>query len=181
MRTGQLLHAILEKVGGQENVLSAENCMTRLRLQLINGKLADDEALKNIEGVLGIVHEEENYIEIVVGPGICRQLSDYYKAQYGKAVSTQNDWKTNKEAVKQSVQEGKVKGLLKTFGKIFIPLIPGVIAAGLCAGFASLLAQLVPDYSASPIWSTIHAFLSLINVSFMTYITAWAGYRSAEE
>lgn len=202
----ELLQSVLDHVGGQDNVLSVENCMTRLRLRLADGKHTDDAALKQLPGVLGIVHEESDYIEVVVGPGVCRQLSDLYKEKYGslakatgdnssetapgdrndKAQSnpklrTDNDWRSNKEAIKARTKEGKVKGLLKTFGKIFIPLIPGVITAGLCSGFATLLAQLVPDYADSTLWGNVHAFLSLINMAFMTYITAWAGYRAAEE
>lgn len=181
MKNEQLLQAILEKVGGRGNILSVENCMTRLRLRLSDGTKVDDAGLRSLEGVLGIVHDEENYIEVVVGPGVCRQLSELYKEKHGSALHTANDWKTNKEAVKASQKDGQLKGLLKTFGKVFIPLIPGVIAAGLCAGFAALLAQLVPDYEASPIWSTVYQLLSLINISFMTYLTAWSGYRAAEE
>ena len=181
MKNEQLLQAILEKVGGRRNVLSVENCMTRLRLRLSNGAKVDDAGLRSLEGVLGIVHDEENYIEVVVGPGVCRQLSELYKEKHGGALHTENDWKANKEAVKASQKDGQLKGLFKTFGKIFIPLIPGVIAAGLCAGFATLLAQMVPDYEASPVWSTVYQLLSLINISFMTYLTAWSGYRAAEE
>lgn len=181
MKNEQLLQAILEKVGGRSNVLSVENCMTRLRLRLSNGSKVDDAGLRSLEGVLGIVHDEENYIEVVVGPGVCRQLSELYKETHGGSVNTANDWKVNKEAVKALQKDGQLKGLLKTFGKIFVPLIPGVIAAGLCSGFATLLAQLVPDYASNPVWSTVYELLTLIHTSFMTYLTAWAGYRAAEE
>lgn len=180
MKTEQLLQAILDKVGGKANVVSAENCMTRLRLQLVDGKKTDDAGLKNVEGVLGIVHDEVNYIEVVVGPGVCRKLSDAYKEKYGNS-KVSADWKANKDAMKAQQKDSKVKDVLKTFGKIFIPLIPGVIAAGLCSGIATLLTQLIPTYADSAFWGTVHSFLSLINTAFMTYITAWAGYRAAEE
>lgn len=64
----------------------------------------------------------------------------------------------------------------KIIGELFAPAIPGIIAAGLCAGFAALLAQLVPDYREHVGWFLLHQLLSLINVSFMTYMTAWIGY-----
>ena len=90
------------------------------------------------------------------------------------------DWKTNKEKLKRSRKENKLISLLKVVGDIFVPLIPGVIVSGLCAGFASLISQLIPDYAAIPAWNIIYTLLTLVKVSFMTYITAWAGYRAAE-
>lgn len=65
-------------------------------------------------------------------------------------------------------------------GEIFVPLIPGVMAAGLCAGFAILLTQIWPGYKEDPLLLCIFQFLTLIKLSFMTYITAWAAYRAAE-
>lgn len=38
----------------------------------------------------------------------------------------------------------------------------------------------VPGYAENRFWSCVYQFLSLINTAFMTYITAWAGYRAAD-
>ena len=81
----------------------------------------------------------------------------------------------------RSRQRGsRVKAGLKMIGDIFVPLIPGIIAAGLCAGFASLIAQAVPDYSDRAVWNMAWQLLTVVNLSFMSYLTAWAGYRAAE-
>ena len=42
---------ILEAVGGKDNVASATNCMTRLRLVLKDESKANDETVKAIKGV----------------------------------------------------------------------------------------------------------------------------------
>ena len=73
-----------------------------------------------------------------------------------------------------------IRASLRIIGDIFIPLLPGIISAGLCAGFASLISQAVPDYSDNNIWAFLYQILSLIHSSMMTYLTAWAGYRAAE-
>lgn len=73
-----------------------------------------------------------------------------------------------------------IRGALKIIGDIFIPLLPGIICAGLCGAGASLIAQTVPDYANSNIWALFYQILSLINTSMMSYLTAWAGYRAAE-
>ena len=69
---------------------------------------------------------------------------------------------------------------LRIIGDIFVPLLPGIICAGLCAGIASLIAQAVPHYTDSPVWAFIHQILTLIHSSMMTFLTAWAGYRASE-
>ena len=190
MTIQELVQSILKGVGGQQNVVTATNCMTRLRINVKDDGAVDEEALKKIEGVMGIVHDRANYIEVVVGPGKCRKCSDYCKelgipaAADGAEMTAGGDWKANKAAMKAGQQENKLKSMLKTFGDIFVPLIPGVIAAGLCAGLNTLLGQLFPATADSPAPAAVTmicAFLGLINTAFMTYLTAWAGYRAAEK
>ncbi len=73
-----------------------------------------------------------------------------------------------------------IRSALRIIGDIFIPLLPGIICAGLCGGFASLITQTVLDYADNNIWAFIFQILSLINSAMMSFLTAWAGYRAAE-
>lgn len=185
----KMVNDLLALLGGKDNVRSATNCMTRLRVRLVDGDAVDEEGIKSTEGVLGLVRDNPTYLEIVVGPGKSRKCADACAAlgipasaaDAEGAVSTDNDWQANKAAVKAGQKEGRVKRVLKTVGEIFVPLIPGVVAAGICSGLGTLLAQLYPDYASDPVWGTVWNFLALINSSFLTYITAWAGYRAAEK
>lgn len=68
----------------------------------------------------------------------------------------------------------------KRLGEIFIPLLPGFVVAGLCAGFASLLSQFMPDYANQPFWNIVHTLLSLVNTAFTTYLSAWIGFSAAK-
>ena len=167
-------------------MLTATNCMTQLRIHVKEDSKVHDEALKKVEGVLGVVHDRANHIEIVVGPGKSRKCADIC-AQLGipaaadeETMSTDKDWKANKAALKAGQKDNPIKSMLKTFGEIFVPLIPGVIATGLCSGLATLLTQVYPGYAESSFWNIVYNLLSLINASFMTYLTAWAGYRAAD-
>lgn len=188
MTNEELVTLILEKTGSRDNVLSVTNCMTRLRINVKDDAGIDEEALKNIEGVMGIVHDRQGYVEVVIGPGkvrkcadICRDMGIPTTVETAAAgTSTANDWQTNKEAVKAGQKSSKIRDALKIFGEIFVPLIPGVIAAGLCAGFNTLIQQLVPGWADNTFLCVVCSILGLINTAFMTYITAWAGYRAAE-
>ena len=74
----------------------------------------------------------------------------------------------------------RIRSGLRVIGDIFLPLPPGIISAGLCGGFASLIAQTVPNYADNNVWAFIYQILTLINTAMMSFLTAWAGYRAAE-
>ena len=186
MTNEELCRQILENTGGKDNIVFATNCMTRLRIHLKNDGSVRDEGLRNIEGVMTLIHDQEKYIEVVVGPGTCKKCADILKDMGIPASAGEDQDSGHKEAsgrndTSSGKGEGRVKRLLRNFGEIFAPLIPGVIAAGLCGGLASLLAQLVPDYANIPVWDVAFNILSGINIAFMTYMTAWVGYRTADK
>ncbi|MBQ7473189.1 MAG: PTS glucose transporter subunit IIA [Oscillospiraceae bacterium] len=74
----------------------------------------------------------------------------------------------------------RIKYALKIIGDIFVPLLPGIICAGLCGGFASLIAQTVSNLTDNSLWGFVYQVLSLINTAMMSFLTAWAGYRAAQ-
>ncbi len=57
---------ILEQNGGIYNIANVTNCMTRLRFVLKDETLADDEAVKAIDGVMGLVKQGGQY-QIIIG------------------------------------------------------------------------------------------------------------------
>ena len=175
---------IIKNLGGPGNIASVSNCMTRLRIVVIDDEKADEAGIRSVDDVLGLIHDRACNYEIVVGSGksakyagICREIAG---ADPEKAVQTGERPGKDEKGRKGRAKNNLLKDALKTLGDIFIPLIPGIIAAGLCAGFASLIAQAVPDYENSSVWNLIYNLLALINTAFMMYITAWAGYRAAE-
>ena len=180
MTNQELSLKILELVGGKENVTGATNCMTRLRVNLKDYNKADIEGLKATEGVLQVIQMDN--LHVVLGPGKAKKVTDLFKEQAGvTGMSTDASWQDNKAAMKAGQNQGKVKTALKAVGDIFVPLIPGVIAAGICSGLATLITQAQPGYKDITWLFIIHQFLTMINTAFMTYITAWAGYRAAEK
>ena len=180
-KTEELIRAL----GGVENIRSVSNCMTRLRTEVRDEALVDEEGLRSLVDVMGLVHDRERLYEIVVGPGKCRKYADECHAlglvsRADDCRETDKDWKQFKSEVRSRQKDNRLKSGLKMVGDIFVPLIPGIITAGLCAGFAALLRQAVPDYEKIRGWSILYQLLMLVNVSFMTYLTAWVGYRAAE-
>ena len=144
MTNQELSLKILELVGGKGNVVSAANCMTRLRIQLRDNSKAQIAALKATQGVLGVV--EDATLQVILGPGKAKKVCDLFVADAGvqSGLSTDNDWQTNKAAMKAGQKDSPLKQGLRTIANIFIPMIPAVIAAGLFNGLASLMGQLFP-------------------------------------
>ena len=61
MSNQEMVNEILNCLGGKDNVITATNCMTRLRIHVKQDNQIQDEALKNIEGVLGLVHDRAKH------------------------------------------------------------------------------------------------------------------------
>ena len=180
------VNILIDRLGGLDNIVTVNNCMTRLRFNVKNEAIIAEDKLAAIDGVLGVVHDIRCRYEIVVGPGKSRKYADMCH-ELGIAATaddkddiSSNDWKENKALVKSRQQDNWLRNFLKIFGEIFVPLIPGTIVAGLCSGCAMLIAQICPGYTDKLPLNLLYQLLSVINVSFMTYIAAWAGYRAAE-
>lgn len=185
MTNEELVKQIIENVGLIDNINSIINCATRLRIEVKDDSKILDDNLKEIDGVLGIVHDQENYLEIVIGPGKvakCGEICAQMGIPTGNSdISTANNWKENKDNLKSKFKYSRIKDGLKTIGEIFIPLIPGVIASGLCVGLDILISQIWPNYKDIGVVYTIWNILALINEAFLTYLVAWVGYRAAEK
>ena len=181
MNDSQIVDQLIAQLGGSNNIASVTNCMTRLRVVVKAEGPVQEQELQSTEKVLGLVHDRANAYEIVVGPGNSRKFADIcHEKGLTESAPMDGDWRKNKEAHKAGQKGNRVKDALKVLGDIFVPLIPGIIVAGLCAGFASLIAQLVPDYENVHALYVVWQLLTVVNVSFMAYITAWAGYRAAD-
>ena len=63
----------------------------------------------------------------------------------------------------------RIRNALRIIGDIFLPLLPGIICAGLCGGFASLISQTVPNYADNNIWAIIYQILTLINIAICAF------------
>ncbi|MEU2080574.1 PTS transporter subunit EIIC [Streptomyces albus] len=74
----RIAEAILPLVGGAANVTSVTHCMTRMRLGLADRSLVQDEPLKALPDVLGVV-EDDTY-QIVLGPGKVARVTPQFEA-----------------------------------------------------------------------------------------------------
>ena len=68
---------VLEGVGGKENVTSADNCVTRLRLEVKDNTLINEKKIKSA-GVAGVIRPSKTAVQVVVGTQV-QFVADEFK------------------------------------------------------------------------------------------------------
>ncbi|MEU2022639.1 PTS transporter subunit EIIC [Streptomyces sp. NPDC016469] len=180
--------AILPLVGGAANVSSIAHCMTRLRLGLHDRSLVQDDALKAVPAVMGVV-EDDTY-QIVLGPGtVARVTPEFEKlVEEGKAEApapapadatplTAEELAAQGAAMKAARKAKNAtpfKLFLRRIANIFVPLIPALIGCGIIAGLNGLLVNLEWLPSVTPA-------LAAMASGFMALIAVFVGYNTAKE
>ncbi|MFE0174133.1 PTS transporter subunit EIIC [Streptomyces sp. NPDC059002] len=175
--------AILPLVGGAQNITSVAHCMTRLRLGLADRSLVQDEALKALPAVMGVV-EDDTY-QIVLGPGTVARVTPEFEAMVteGRAEAPAEHALTAEELAEQgaAMKEARkaknatpFKLFLRRIANIFVPLIPALIGCGIIAGINGLLINLE--------WlPAITPALAAIASGFMALIAVFVGFNTAKE
>lgn len=125
MDYGLLAKQILSLVGGKENVAGIAHCATRLRFNLHNDGKADLEAIKKLEGVLGVV-VKGGQTQVIIGPNVTKA----YDAVLQLTGETQETPTENKKLPAR---------ILDTIVGIFAPIIPAVTGAGMLKAVLSIL------------------------------------------
>ena len=60
---------ILNGLGGKENIISIDNCITRLRLEVNNVEIINKEEIKS-SGAVNVVVTSENSVQVIIGPQV---------------------------------------------------------------------------------------------------------------
>lgn len=189
MTNEELAKKIVEHLGGKENIVNAENCMTRIRANISDASKADRDKLKELPGVLGVVGDEPNYIQVVLGPGKVRDIMNICTSKLGIKEQTSQqgqqlgDWEANKEAVKGGRKHTKMINKIRVLADIFTPMIPAFIASGICNGLGKLIKILMtngvlPDVLAMVI---IYNIFVLVGNAFLSYMAIFTGVRAAKQ
>lgn len=194
----QLAERIIAAVGGMDNIDSVMNCMTRVRIKVLDENKVDDQELRHIDGVMGVIHDER--IQVVVGPGTVNKVANHMAELSGVKLgdpiphnhndSEKMDYKSyaadkakaNKEAHKAKQKNGKLNKVLKSITNIFIPLIPAFIGAGLIGGIAAVLSNLMVAGYISGAWITqLITVFNVIKDGMLAYLAIFTGINAAKE
>ena len=132
MDYAKIASQVIENVGGKQNIKSVQHCATRLRLQLKNNDLRNEEAVSDIEGVKGVFLTQSQF-QIIFGSGLVNLVCDEVQKQLGIAVDTSADDE------KEEKKGNALQRLVKLLSDIFVPIIPAIVAGGLLMGLNNIL------------------------------------------
>lgn len=167
---------ILEHIGGKENIKSVEHCATRLRLILKDKEKINEKAIEAIDGVKGQFFAAAQY-QIILGTGFVNKV---YAAIVGESADLANS------SVKEDAYShmSLLQKLSRTFGDVFVPIIPVLVATGLFMGLRGLIQNLGVQMNENfvlftqVLTDTAFAFLpALVAWSTMKKIWWYASYR----
>ncbi len=173
MNYEKIINEIISLCGGETNIKSHTSCMTRLRVSAINLDNVDIEGLKALDGVLG-VNINDTELQLIFGPGKvdkARAQMDQVLGE-GREMSFEEQIADQKSGVKAK-RTTKFQQFMSKFSNIFVPLIPGFIAAGTLAGIAGFLTAI--GYTGETV-----QYISVFNKSLMTYMYVIVGYNATK-
>ncbi|QJD62549.1 sucrose-specific PTS transporter subunit IIBC [Streptococcus dysgalactiae] len=134
MDNRQIATEVIEALGGRENVRSVAHCATRLRVMVHDEGKIDKEKAEAIDKVKGAFFNSGQY-QMIFGTGTVNKIYDEVVA-LGLPTSSTSEQKA--EAAKQ----GNVfQRAIRTFGDVFVPIIPAIVATGLFMGVRGLVTQ----------------------------------------
>ncbi len=168
---------VIQAVGGSENIKSAAHCATRLRLIVADRSLADDEKVGEIDAVKGTFFTAGQY-QIIFGTGHVNRVYEQV-IQLGIAETTASEAKEAKMDGKNQLQKA-----IRTFGDVFVPVIPALVATGLFLGlkgallndnFLALFGMTNADIPQT--FQVLVDVLSGTTFAFLPAIVCWSTFR----
>jgi len=125
----KLAKNIIANIGGKENVISLTHCVTRLRFKLKDEAKANDDVIKNMDGVVTLIKTAGQY-QVVIG----NHVPDVYKDVCAVAgISGGSDGQEPDQKMSFGARA------LDLISGIFMPSIGVLCAAGILKGVNSLL------------------------------------------
>lgn len=157
---------IVKNIGGKENISVMEHCATRLRIVVKDESKVLADNIKKIEGIGGYFLQSGQH-QIIIGTGKVNKVFNI--------INSNGDIKT--EGAKQEAYANLnpfQKGL-RALADVFIPLIPVLVATGLCMGLRGFILQL--GVTLSPEILTLSQVVTDTVFIFLPALVVWSTFK----
>lgn len=165
----KIAEELIEAVGGEDNIQSAAHCATRLRLMVKDKEKIDQDRVEEIDKVKGAFYNSGQF-QIILGTGTVNKIHTEIVA-LGVSESSKSEQK--EETGKQG---NMIQRLLRTFGDIFVPIIPVLVATGLFMGVRGLITNIFPD-TLPDNFLLYTEVLTDTAFAFLPALIAWSAFR----
>ncbi|MRX73974.1 PTS beta-glucoside transporter subunit EIIBCA [Bacillus lacus] len=155
----KLAEDILKAVGGEDNIVGATRCATRLRLVLKRSKPAAKDKVASLPGVITVV-ENSGQFQVVIG----QHVGEVYE-EFSKLVNLDT-------SEKESENKGTVLNrVIATMSAVFAPFVYILAAAGILQGLLILITLLFPAFPETGMYQ-VFSFISWAPFTFLPIFIA---------
>lgn len=176
MDYAKIASQVIENVGGKSNIKSVTHCATRLRFQLKNNDLRNEDVISDIEGVKGVFLTQSQF-QIIFGSGLVNMVCDEVQKQLGTLTETKGEPEEKKGNL--------IQRFVKMLSDIFVPIIPAIVAGGLLMGLNNLLtSDLINGHSIIELYPQWQGLASAINTfanAPFTFLPVLIGFSAAKK
>ncbi|WP_325176686.1 PTS transporter subunit EIIC [Paenibacillus alkalitolerans] len=169
----KIVEQLLPLLGGRNNIIGATHCTTRLRLNLVDERIADNAAIEKLDHVQGVFSRAGQF-QIIFGIGIVNQV---YKRLEEAIADTSEDDGNPTAATEASGRRNPLISITKTLSNIFVPILPFIVAGGLLMGMTGTIESsgwAAPDSA----WMNI---LDMFSTSALLILPVVIGFSAAKE
>lgn len=164
----ELAQAIIENVGGVENVNSLTHCITRLRFKLKDVNKANTDVLKEMDGIVTVIKSGGQY-QVVIGNHVPDVYSTVMEVGNFQAEGGSSDEKEEKMS--------PFNKFIDIISGVFAPTLGVLAATGMLKGFNSLFLALG--------WLTAESgtyiMLQAIGDSLFYFFPIFLGYNASKK
>ena len=173
----QIVTDILQEVGGKDNIIQATHCMTRLRLNLKDMGIPNDDKVKTIPGVLGVMRAGGQY-QIIIGQTV-NEVYDIFIDAIGLSRQTIIENLDDKDTQKKNGSKAIFSGILNKVSGSLTPLIPLLVASAM---FKMFVAVLGPDmFSVIKPADDLYKALTIVGDAGFYFLPVIIGYTAAKQ
>lgn len=161
MQHNEVAGRVLAAVGGEDNIVGAAHCATRLRMVLKDSAAVDTAALENDPDLKG-TFETGGMYQIIVGPGDVDRVFAELDGMTAKNIAVSTE-----QLKSVAANQGNwFTRFIKVFSDIFVPLIPILVGGGLLMALNNVLTAegLFGDDSLVGMFPQIQGLTEIINV-----------------
>lgn len=164
----ELAKEIIENIGGKENINSLTHCVTRLRFKLKDESIANDDILKNIDGVVTVMKSGGQY-QVVIGNHVPQVYDDISSLIDVDQLNASQQGKQKPEKL--------LNKAIDIISGIFQPILGIMAACGMLKGFDALFVA-IGLYSPTSGGSMV---INAIGDALFTFLPLFLGYTSAKK
>lgn len=163
---------LLEKVGGEENVSSVTNCMTRLRFVLKDESITDIDEVESVEGVLRVIRKGGQF-QVVIG----NEVSKVYREIAKLGNFAESAPKAKNQSSSSEDQENVLSRLFGFIAGCMTPLLPAMLGSGMI----KVVLTLLTTFSLIDTSGTTYQILNVIGDAFFYFLPVMLAYTTAKK